>query len=117
MVKGRRLTLVGVAVAMGAGYHVVERLTDVWPAIVVFLVGGYAAGRVCPGGWALASGPVAGSLTAMASDLLGYADNGPFDLSLAAYALIGLVTGFVAVPTAALGTRVSRSRLASAESS
>lgn len=105
---GRSLALLALVLSMAGGYGVLERLTDAWPALAVFVVGGFVAGVLMPSRWAFASGPVAGALSAAASPAFAGIGPAAIELPFGLAVVAGVLVGSCGVPSAVAGVLVVR---------
>lgn len=110
LVKRRaQIEFVVAAAVVGIAYAALERQTDVWPALLLFLLSGFVAGLVCSSGWVLALCPVAGLLGNLAWRIGG--ESTAVELPLLLALALGMVIGVVGVPATLLGMYFSaRSR-------
>lgn len=110
VVSRRSSGAAAVAVALGAAFNLIEDSVDAWPALLVFVVGGFAVGYLAESRWLVLSGPLAGMLTNLVWRLAGWTDGHATELPVALVAFLGLLIGTGAVPATLVGMRVGRRR-------
>ena len=83
------LVFVVLTAGMGVGYNVLEGQADAWPALLVFVAGGFVSGYVSSSPCVLAIGPIAGMLGNAVWHLLNWTDQSAVELSLPLVVLLG----------------------------
>jgi len=91
------------AASLGVAYNLVENQTDAWPALLIFVVGGFVLGWAFPNAWVLLCCPLAGGISVALWRLTGWTDTTGIELPLALVCLVGVVIGALGIPTTLLG--------------
>jgi hypothetical protein len=91
------------ALALGCGFNFIEDRADTWPALLIFVFGGFALGVTVSKRSAILLVPCAGALTNVVWRLAGWTDGEAVELPIALVAVLGFAIGATAIPTALLG--------------